>query len=104
MAIHISTSPPTRHHQQEGHDHGEHDPHQDRDSPTNHDRPMPLMGGQLVCRQGDHHRIVARQHDVDHDDLGYGNQVVERHANAAGKNRGERKRAGARSQYPVARE
>jgi hypothetical protein len=75
MPIHASSTEPIalerqaeQHHGEEG----EHDAQHDRAEAAEQDRLLLLARRQRAAGERDDHRVVAREHDVDHHDLGQG--------------------------------
>ena len=63
-------------------DEGQRDPHRDRHAAAPDHRLPALAGGQHVGRQADDDGVVAREDQVEQDDLEDGGQVIERHEQA----------------------
>jgi hypothetical protein len=51
---------------------GQHDPQHDRPQAAEEDRLLLLARRERAAGERDDHRVVAREHDVDHHDLGEG--------------------------------
>ena len=68
--------------QELGDDEGQHHPHHDRHAAAPDHRLPALAGRQQMGRQSDDDRVVAREHQVEQDDLEDGSQIVERHGQA----------------------